>query len=106
MLLIAALAAAEPVGTHNNPSLVSQDPLMRQILHKQLTASNGGVITSVRVGSGQTVELPPSVDPLAPLKPVVKAAVETPAKKPSLPVKKADEQLRFLSKPDGYRSWR
>lgn len=100
MLLIAALAAAEPAGSHNNPSLVSQDPLMRQILHKQLTSSNGGVITAVRVGSGQSVEL---VDPLAPLKPVIKPA---PAPKKAAPVKKADEQLKFLSKPEGYRSWR
>lgn len=99
ILLLAVSAFSEP-GAHNNPSLVSQDPLMRQILHKQVTQSNGGVTTAVRVGSGQSVELA-AIDPLAPLKTVVPAPKK---EKPSAEIKRADEQAKAIG--EGRKKWR
>jgi hypothetical protein len=98
VILLAGAAFSEP--SHNNPSLVSQDPLMRQILHKQVTQHNGGVTTAVRVASGQGVELS-AADPLSPLKSVVPAGKK---QKPSSEIKKADEQAQAIS--DGRKKWR
>ncbi len=42
---------------HNQSAIVSQDPLMRQILHRQLTRKNGGVTSVVRLATGQVIAL-------------------------------------------------
>lgn len=97
VILLAGTVFSEPT---NNPSLVSQDPLMRQILLKQLTQTNGGITTAVRVASGQSVELP-AADPLSPLKSAVPAAKK---QKPAPEVKKADEQAKAIQ--DGRKKWR
>ena len=97
-LLLMATPAAPALGEPGAPapmpsaakesSLTSQDPLMLQILHRQLTQRNGGITAAVRVGSGQSIELQlpdldaeptedikdalnpgPSADPLDGLKP-------------------------------------
>ena len=39
-----------------NPTL-THDPLMKQILSKQLTTAGGGVTGAVRIGSGQAITL-------------------------------------------------
>jgi len=46
-----------PTSASKESSLVSQDPLMRQILHRQLTQHNGGITAAVRIASGQSIEL-------------------------------------------------
>jgi len=98
MALLMAAPAAPAVGEPGTPasmssaskesSLASQDPLMRQILHRQLTQRNGGITAAVRIASGQSIELQlpdmdvkapeelkdalnsnPSADPLSGLKP-------------------------------------
>jgi hypothetical protein len=68
MVLMMATPAAPALGESGTPApmpssaskesaMASQDPLMRQILHRQLTQPNGGVTTAVRIASGQTIEL-------------------------------------------------
>lgn len=117
-LLLLAMAMISPAAwgesLHNPSALASQDPLMRQILHRQLTQNNGGVTAAVRVATGQSIELQvtyvpadlkdaltshtaPSGDPLSGLKPIeglVPAAGKTAAKKKD--VKAAAEQLNAL----------
>jgi len=60
LLTGAARAFAETA----NPAL-THDPLMKQILSKQLTTPGGGVTGAVRIGSGQAITLN-LADPLAP----------------------------------------
>jgi hypothetical protein len=60
--LLAAAPAAPAFGgpassAHKESDLASQDPLMRQILHRQLTQNNGGITAAVRIASGQSIEL-------------------------------------------------
>lgn len=110
-VMLSALAASAEV----NGAIVA-DPLMKQILSRQLTAAAGGVTGAVRLGSGQTIELS-MVDPLAPLKPVeglvakrVEAAPEAsedaPAKaKASRRARRADEQLRKMSDEKRAADW-
>jgi hypothetical protein len=96
IILTALLAAAPAAPVFGGPvasgskesTLASQDPLMRQILHRQLTQRNGGITAAVRIASGQSIELQlseldiklspelkdalnsnPAGDPLAGLKP-------------------------------------
>ena len=67
MMLLMATPAAPALGEPGAPasmpsaskesSLASQDPLMRQILHRQLTQRNGGITAAVRIASGQSIEL-------------------------------------------------
>lgn len=60
--LLAAMPAAPVFGgpaasVSKESALASQDPLMRQILHRQLTQHNGGITAAVRIASGQSIEL-------------------------------------------------
>ncbi|MBI5239359.1 MAG: hypothetical protein HY926_02720 [Elusimicrobia bacterium] len=62
MALLAAMPAAPVLGgpaasASKESALASQDPLMRQILHRQLTQRNGGITAAVRIASGQSIEL-------------------------------------------------
>ena len=65
IILTALLAAAPAAPVFGGPiasaskesALASQDPLMRQILHRQLTQHNGGITAAVRIASGQSIEL-------------------------------------------------
>jgi hypothetical protein len=73
VLLMAAAAAPAlgapssapvPASPSKESALASQDPLMRQILHRQLTQRNGGITAAVRVATGQSIELQlPEIDP-------------------------------------------
>ena len=52
-----------PVSPSKESAMASQDPLMRQILHRQLTQRNGGITAAVRIASGQSIEIKlPDVD--------------------------------------------
>lgn len=82
MLLTAAMLAAALPGAAAVPALIDQDPLMRQILAKQLTHPNGGVTAAVAVkgaANGINLEL---ADPLAPLQPA-EGLAERPAQAPA-----------------------
>lgn len=112
-LLLAALRA--PAET----TAVS-DPLMKQIMSRQLTQDNGGVTGAVRIGSGEAIVLS-LADPLAPA-PDLKDAVADPKAldglkpaaglKPKLAKAKtrrkprnAGEQLRKLSDEERKADW-
>lgn len=60
MVLAATAALAETAPT------TVQDPLMKQIMSRQLTQQNGGVTGVVRIGSGEAISLS-IVDPLTPV---------------------------------------
>lgn len=78
MLLTAAMLAAALPAAAAMPAAIDQDPLMKQILSRQLTHPNGGVTAAVAVkgaANGIHLEL---ADPLAPLQPA-SGLVERPA---------------------------
>lgn len=92
MMAATALTASAEV----TAPTVTHDPLMRQIMSRQLTQDSGGVTGAVRIGSGQTITLQ-VIDPLAPLKPAP-GLVAKPAKaKPARKIRRADEQLKKMS---------
>lgn len=102
LLLTAAMLAAALPCAAAMPAAIDQDPLMRQILSKQLTHPNGGVTAAVAVkgaANGISLEL---ADPLAPLQPaeglVERPAAQVPAKKgKAKPARRADEQAERLA---------
>jgi hypothetical protein len=58
-----ATSAPVPSSPSKESAMASQDPLMRQILHRQLTQRNGGITAAVRIASGQSIELQlPDID--------------------------------------------
>lgn len=115
LMMTASSGWAEP---HAAPAVVSQDPLMRQILHRQLTQNNGGITAAVRVGSGQAVELHVNESALAALKPVAglaphsahtstaapELAIEKDEKPSKGDLRKAKPQLEALQKK--HAKWR
>lgn len=86
MMTMTALSAAAEV----HSPIVTNDPLMKQILSRQLTQVAGGVTGAVRIGSGQAITLS-LIDPLAPLKPA-EGLVAKPVKMKA-PRKINDQQL-------------
>jgi hypothetical protein len=99
-MMMAALSAAAEV---TSPT-VAHDPLMNQIMSKQLTLAGGGVTGAVRIGSGQAITLS-LVDPLAPLKPV-EGLVEKPVKaKARRKPRNVREQLKKLSEDERRADW-
>jgi hypothetical protein len=104
MTALTALSASAEV----TAPTVNNDPLMRQIMSRQLTLPAGGVTGLARLGSGQAIPLS-LVDPLAPLKPVAglaPAAAASPAKaKAARKVRRADEQLRKMSEEKRAADW-
>ncbi|MCX5794328.1 MAG: hypothetical protein NTY77_02375 [Elusimicrobia bacterium] len=116
------MSAPVPSSPSKESAMASQDPLMRQILHRQLTQRNGGITAAVRIASGQSIELQlpdvdskpteefkdalnavPSGDPLAGLKPeaglVAAQAQPVPAdasqaRKPTAQLKVIDESRK------------
>lgn len=65
LTMILTLAALNAAAEAPAAPMAEHDPLMRQIMSKQLTQSNGGVTGAVRIASGQTISLnivdPPSI---------------------------------------------
>jgi hypothetical protein len=101
MTMLATLSAsAETISP-----MVAHDPLMNQIMSKQLTLPGGGVTGAVRIGSGQTITLS-MIDPLAPLKPV-EGLVEKPVVKAKArrKVRSAAEHLKKLSEDERRADW-
>ena len=97
---LAALSAAAEMPT----PIVAHDPLMNQIMSRQLTLPAGGVTGSVRIGSGQAITLI-LIDLLAPLKPVA-GLVEQPVKtKAPRKIRRADEQLKKMSGDERRADW-
>jgi len=94
--MFAAMLALPAAAEIKSPT-ISHDPLMSQIMSRQLTLPAGGVTGSTRLGSGQTITLS-IVDPLAPLQPV-EGLVEKPAAKAKAvrKARRADEQLKKMS---------
>lgn len=100
MAMLAALSAAAEVAA----PMVAHDPLMNQIMSRQLTMPGGGVTGAVRIGSGQAITLS-LVDSLAPLKPAA-GLVEKPAKaKAGRKARRADEQLKKMSEEKRAADW-
>ena len=100
MTMLAALSASAEVSS----PMVANDPLMKQIMSRQLTQEAGGVTGAVRIGSGQAITLS-LIDPLAPLKPVA-GLVEKPVKpKAGRKVRRADEQLKKMSDEKRAADW-
>jgi len=101
MMLSAALSASAEV---TSPT-VAHDPLMNQIMSRQLTLPGGGVTGSTRLGSGEAITLS-LIDPLAPLKPV-EGLVEKPAPKAKAARKTRHpaEQLRKMSRDERRADW-
>lgn len=98
LLAVLALALASPAaaqslrGSISDPSqaaLISNDPLMRQILRRQLTQENGGVTATARLGSGQAVELK-----LGPLELPVSGAASLRAVPTYLPVTQGESPIK------------
>lgn len=100
MTMMAALSAAAEVTTPT----VAHDPLMNQIMRRQLTQPDGGVTGSVRIGSGQAITLS-LIDPLAPLKPIEGLAAKPAKAKARRKVRRADEQLKKMSEDKRSADW-
>lgn len=103
-MLAAAGARAEGAAVHS----VTNDPLMKVILSRQLTAADGGVTGAVRIGSGQAIAIA-AEDALAPLKPAAGLAAKPAKKSPRKarkPVKKASEQLERVAGDGRKADWR
>lgn len=98
-ILTALSAAAEgtiPLAVH--------DPLMSQIMSRQLTLPAGGITGSVRIGSGQAITLL-LVDLLAPLKPVAGLVEKTAKANAPRKIRRADEQLKKMSEDARRADW-
>ena len=110
MMMFAALSAAAEVAS----PMVTNDPLMKQIMSHQLTQAAGGVTGAVRIGSGPAITLS-LIDPLAPLKPVEGLVEKPSAEKPVVEkqvkakagrkVRRADEQLTKMSEDKRSADW-
>ena len=117
LILLAALPAIAEVA---NPTL-THDPLMKQIMSKQLTMPDGGVTGAVRIGSGQAITLN-LVDPLTTaaeplkdavadpkaltgLKPVEGLVVKPAKAKARRKIHRADEQLKKFSHDERRADW-
>jgi hypothetical protein len=90
--MLASLSASAETAS----PMVANDPLMKQIMSRQLTQAAGGVTGAVRIGSGQTIELS-LIDPLAPLAPAEGLVAKPVKAKAVRKVRRADEQLKKMS---------
>ncbi len=100
MMTLAALPAAAEVKS----PMVAHDPLMSQIMSRQLTLAAGGVTGAVRIGSGQAITLS-LIDPLAPLQPVEGLVAKPVKAKAARKVRRADEQLKKMSDEKRAADW-
>lgn len=100
MAMLAALSAS----AETTSPMVAHDPLMNQIMSKQLTLPGGGVTGSVRIGSGQAITLS-LVDPLAPLKPAEGLVAKPVKAKARRKIRRADEQLKKMSEDKRAADW-
>ena len=115
LFLLAALAAGSVPASANMPAELASDPLMKQILAKQLTLDNGGIKSFVAVkGTGGIELLQPAAAPagmteeaaaLAGLR-VAEGLTEKPSKKKAKkPVRRADDQLAAIEAEGAKASW-
>ena len=116
LFLMAALVAAGSVpASANMPAELASDPLMKQILAKQLTLDNGGIKSFVAVkGTGGIELLQPAAAPagmteeaaaLAGLR-VAEGLAEKPSKKKAKkPLRRADDQLAAIESEGAKASW-
>lgn len=102
-MIVTALLAALSAAAETASPTVAHDPLMNQIMSRQLTMPDGGVTGSTRLGSGQAITLS-LVDPLAPLKPA-EGLVEKPIKAKRRKTRRADAQLRKMSEDERRADW-
>ncbi len=100
MTTLAALSAAAEITT----PLIAHDPLMSQIMSRQLTLPAGGVTGSVRIGSGQAITLS-IADLFAPLKPVAGLGEKPLQAKARRKLRRADDQLRKMSEDERRADW-
>ena len=98
-MMMTALSAAAEVSS----PIVAHDPLMKQIMSRQLTQAAGGGTGAVRIGSGQAITLS-LIDPLAPLKPVA-GLVEKPAPVKASRKLSAQQLLKKLSDEKRAADW-
>lgn len=104
MLASAALSARAEIVSPT----VTHDPLMNQIMSRQLTLPAGGVTGSTRLGSGEAITLN-MIDPLAPLMPA-EGLVEKPVKpkaaaKGASKVRRTVDQLKKMSRDERRADW-
>ena len=116
LLLMAALTAAGSVpASANMPAELASDPLMKQILSKQLTLDNGGIKSFVAVkGTGGIELLQPAAAPtgmteeaaaLAGLQ-TAEGLAEKPTKKRAKKApRRADDQLAAIEAEGAKASW-
>lgn len=99
-VLTAVFASAETASP-----MLTHDPLMNQIMRKQLMHPSGGVTGAVRIGSGEAITLS-LVDPLAPLKPAAGLVPAAPIKtKAGRKTRRAGVQLRKMSDDERRADW-
>lgn len=116
ILTAAMMMLALGAGAEGMPQILGSDPLSRQILTKTAQA-NGGITAAVRVASGQVIALqlaevssapfaarlaPAAASPDEGLKTAAGLAPKARKAKAKKPVKRADEQLKRVSKT---KSW-
>lgn len=102
LVLTAAMLMAAGSSSAAMPAAIDTDPLMKQILAKQIALPNGGVTAAVAVrGAANGIELhiPDPLAPLAPaegLAPREQAADGGPKKRKARPARRAVEQAENL----------
>ncbi len=113
ILLAAAMAATSAPARANMPAELASDPLMKQILAKQITQVNGGITAAVLVrGSKTGIDLAlgdeASAERTALAEPApVDGLVEKPKTraKAKRPVRRADAQLAVIDEAGSKASW-
>jgi hypothetical protein len=105
MIAAALMAGALSAAAETAVPTIAHDPLMNQIMSRQLTLPAGGVTGSTRLGSGEAITLN-MIDPLAPLRPA-EGLVEKPAVKAKAvrKVRRTVDQLRKMSRDDRRADW-
>jgi hypothetical protein len=104
MIAAMLMSAALPALAETAAPTIAHDPLMNQIMSRQLTLPAGGVTGSTRLGSGEAITLN-MIDPLAPLKPA-EGLVEKPVKAKAVrKVRRTVDQLRKMSREDRRADW-
>ena len=104
MIAAMLMSAARTAAAETAAPALAHDPLMNQIMSRQLTLPAGGITGSTRLGSGEAITLN-MIDPLAPLKPA-EGLVEKPVKTKAVrKVRRTVDQLRKMSREDRRADW-
>jgi hypothetical protein len=97
--LTAAMLMAAGSASAVVPAAIDADPLMKQILAKQIALPNGGVTAAVAVrgaANGIELQIPDPLAPLAPAEGLVERREEPAKKRKARPARRAVEQAENL----------